>query len=81
MELAGLTLAGQFLCWIDLKTLLHISAGRWDEAGSELFRLKDQHGVEFCLGPVRNSLNIISCVVLVAVLYCKCKGCVTLQST
>ncbi len=27
-------------------------SGRWDEVGTELFRLKDQHGVEFCLGPV-----------------------------
>ena len=26
--------------------------GRWDTTGKELFRLSDQTGTEFCLGPV-----------------------------
>lgn len=32
------------------------SLGRWDEVGSELLRLTDQAGVEYCLGPVSGML-------------------------
>lgn len=30
--------------------------GRWDEYGEEMFRLKDRHGREFCLGPTHEEL-------------------------
>ena len=32
-------------------------SGRWDEMGAELFRLKDRHGIEYCLGPVSSCVN------------------------
>lgn len=31
-------------------------SGRWDEYGDEMFRLKDRHGREFCLGPTHEEL-------------------------
>ena len=31
--------------------------GRWDEAGSELFRLSDQGNNQFCLGPVSTYIH------------------------
>ncbi|MFS8665916.1 MAG: proline--tRNA ligase [Limnochordales bacterium] len=30
--------------------------GRWEEYGDEMFRLKDRHGREFCLGPTHEEL-------------------------
>ncbi len=30
--------------------------GRWEEYGEEMFRLKDRHGREFCLGPTHEEL-------------------------
>lgn len=31
-------------------------SGRWDEYGDEMFRLKDRHGREFCLGPTHEEI-------------------------
>ena len=31
-------------------------SGRWDDYGPELARLKDRHGVEYCLGPTHEEL-------------------------
>ncbi len=31
-------------------------SGRWDEYGDEMFRLKDRHGRDFCLGPTHEEL-------------------------
>ncbi|MEM5767460.1 MAG: proline--tRNA ligase, partial [Bacillota bacterium] len=30
--------------------------GRWDVYGEEMFRLKDRHGREFCLGPTHEEI-------------------------
>src|SRR5690606_42129890 len=30
--------------------------GRWDEYGDYMFRLKDRHGRDFCLGPTHEEL-------------------------
>src|SRR6266540_2542673 len=30
--------------------------GRWDVYGDEMFRLKDRHGREFCLGPTHEEI-------------------------
>ena len=31
-------------------------SGRWDDYGDEMFRLKDRHSREFCLGPTHEEL-------------------------
>lgn len=31
-------------------------SGRWDEYGDEMFRLKDRHGRQFCLGPTHEEI-------------------------
>lgn len=31
-------------------------SGRWDEYGEEMFKLKDRHGREFCLGPTHEEI-------------------------
>src|SRR5690554_1174093 len=31
-------------------------SGRWDEYGDEMFRLKDRHGRDFCLGPTHEEI-------------------------
>ncbi|HEY8497917.1 MAG TPA: proline--tRNA ligase, partial [Limnochordales bacterium] len=35
---------------------LWIATGRWQEYGQEMFRLKDRHGREFCLGPTHEEI-------------------------
>lgn len=35
---------------------LWIATGRWYEYGPEMFRLKDRHGREFCLGPTHEEI-------------------------